>query len=160
MISMNLRTNSLLLLLALAFVSATHPSPEPLVFVASTPCDLYPRTQLAISPQTPCEFITWKLTLHRDPRNQAPTKYHLVYTYGMTQPGTQGFRDGGTTVTREGVWQQDNGPGNRVMYRLDPDKPATTLAFLRLDDRLLHLLDSQGKLMIGHAGWSYAMNRN
>jgi hypothetical protein len=157
---MNQLSYRILVLLAVGSLSATRPSPDPLVFVASTPCDLFPRTQLAISPQTPCEFITWNLTLHRDPRTQAPTKYHLVYTYGMTQPGTQGFKDGGTTATRDGVWRQDDRPGNRVIYRLDPSTPTTTLSFLRLDDRLLHLLDSQGKLMIGHAGWSYAMNRN
>lgn len=150
----------LLLLLTAGLLSATHPSPEPLVFVASTPCDLFPRTQLAISPQTPCEFITWNLTLHHAPGAQASAKYHLVYTYGMTLPGTQGFKDGGTTITRDGTWRQETGPGNRIIYRLDPDTPTHTLSFLRLDDRLLHLLDAEGKLMIGHAGWSYAMNRN
>jgi hypothetical protein len=31
--------------------------------------------------------------------------------------------------------------------------------FVKLDDNLVHLLDPEGKLMIGNAAWSYTLNR-
>lgn len=155
---MNVFKRLLFIFLAVGFVGANGSSPEPLVFVASTPCDGIPRTMLSIPAQAPCEFIIWTLSLRRDPRNQAPTAYRLSYTYGMSKPGTQGFLDGGTTATKEGKWTILKGTGNRETYRLDPDTPETALSFAKLDDNLLHLLDPQGKLMIGHAGWSYTLN--
>ncbi len=156
---MNAFKRLLFVLLAVGFVGANRHSPEPMIFVASTPCDGIPRTMLSIPTQAPCEFITWTLTLQRDPRNQAPTAYRLRYTYGMSKPGTQGFLDGGTPATKEGKWAILKGTGNRETYRLDPDTPETAISFTKLDDNLLHLLDPQGKLLIGHAGWSYTLNR-
>ena len=50
-------------------------------------------------------------------------------------------------------------PGNRVIYRLTPASSGPALDFVRLDEGLLHLLDKEGKLMIGHGGWSYTLNR-
>lgn len=147
------------ILLAIGFVGANRHSPEPLVFIASTPCDHIPRTMLSIPAQAACEFIKWNLTLERDPRNQAPTSYRLSYTYGMSKPSTKEFLDGGTSAVKEGKWTVLKGPGNRETYRLNPDTPETAISFSKLNDNLLHLLDPQGKLMIGHAGWSYTLNR-
>lgn len=146
-------------LLAISFVGANGHSPETLVFIASTPCDGMPRTMLSIPAQAECEFIRWNLTLERDPRNQTPTSYRLTYTYGMTKPSTKDFLDGGTTAVKEGKWSILKGPGNREMYRLNPDTPEKAISFTKLNDSLLHLLDPQEKLMIGNAGWSYTLNR-
>ena len=46
-----------------------------------------------------------------------------------------------------------------VIYRLDPGNPATSISFLRLNDNLLHLLDSDRQLMIGTGAWSYTLNK-
>lgn len=156
---MNAFKRSLFVLLSASFTGANWPSPEPLVFIASTPCDAIPRMMLSIPAQTECEFIKWTLALERDPRNQAPTAYRLRYTYGMSKPGTQGFLDGGTTAEKEGKWMILKGSGSRETYRLNPDAPETAISFVKLTDNLLHLLDPQEQLMIGHAGWSYTLNR-
>lgn len=134
-------------------------SPEPTVFVASTPCDLPVRTMLSIPEQIDCEFITWTLTLHRDPRKLSPAAYSLHYTYGMAKAGTRGFLNGGMTGAKDGSWRIVTADRNQAIYQLNADTPETTLSFRQLDDHLLHLLDPQGKLMIGHGGWSYTLNK-
>jgi hypothetical protein len=155
---------SMLVLLAIWFVQASRTSPEPAVFVASSPCDMIPRTMLSIPANADCEFIKWNLALQRDPRNQAPTVYKIRYTYGITQPNTTGFQNGGISLEKEGKWVILKDAQNREIYRLNPDTPETAVSFVKLDEndsgsRLLHLLDQQGKLMIGHEGWSYTLNR-
>lgn len=154
-----MKSLNLLILLAVCFVQASRTSPRPAIFVASTPCDMIPRTMLSIPANADCEFIKWNLTLQRDPPNQAPTLYKLSYTYGMTQPGTMGFCNGGTSLTKAGNWVIRKDAKNKDTYQLNSDTPETSLSFASLDDNLLHLLDPQGKLMIGHGGWSYTLNR-
>jgi hemin uptake protein HemP len=157
---MKLLKTSCLILLVICHLQATRTSPEPAIFVASTPCDMIPRTMLAIPANADCEFIKWNLALKRDPRNQSLTTYKLQYTYGMTQPNTTGFRAGGTSGEKEGRWLIiSDSLKHKDTYRLASDTPETTLSFVRLDSNLLHLLDPRGKLMIGHEGWSYMLNR-
>ncbi|WP_420150818.1 hypothetical protein [Spirosoma sp.] len=150
---------STFLLLATCFIQASRVSPDPVTFVGSTPCDMIPRNMLSIPINADCEFIKWNLALRRDPRNQAPTTFRLSYTYGLTQPNTTGFRNNGTSQTKEGNWSIRKDASNKETYRLNATTPETSITFARLDDNLIHLLDSQGKLMIGHAGWSYTLNR-
>lgn len=147
-----------LILLAICFIQASRPSPEPAIFVASTPCDMIPRAMLSIPTNTDCELIKWTLALRRDPRNQAPTTYKLSYTYGMSKPNTTGFMNGGTSLEKEGKWVSLT-ESNREIFRLNSDTPEIAINFVKLQDNLLHLVDAQGKLMIGHGGWSYTLNR-
>lgn len=157
---MNTFKLSFFVLLTFSFVGAGRvSSPEPTIFVASTPCDMIPRQLLSIAAPTDCEFITWHLALNRDPRNQVATTYRLRYTYGMSKPGTQGFLNGGTTAEKEGKWTTLKSSGKRETYQLNPDTPETAIYFTKLNDNLLHLLDPQGGLMVGHAGWSYTLNQ-
>lgn len=146
-------------LLATLFIQATRPSPDPAVFVASSPCDGIPRSMLSIPATTNCELIKWTLALRRDPRNQAPYGFTLNYTYGLSKPSTTDFINGGTQGVLEGKWTMVTEASNRVIYRLTPATSGPALNFVRLDEGLLHLLDQQGKLMIGHGGWSYTLNR-
>ena len=147
------------IVLAASFIQGSRMSPEPAVFVASSPCDMIPRAMLGIPANADCEFVKWNLTLQRDPRNQEPTVYKLTITYGMSQPNTTGFMNGGNSLEKSGNWVIVKESTGREVYRLDPDKPGQAVSLAKLDDKLLHLLDSQGKLMIGHAGWSYTLNR-
>ncbi|GAA4395818.1 hypothetical protein GCM10023187_03220 [Nibrella viscosa] len=114
---------------------------------------------LSIPAEISCEFIKWRLALQRDPRNQLPTTYTLKYTYGMTKPSTMDFLNGGTSLEKTGKWVIRKEAGNREVFVLNPDTPEAAISFVRLDDKLLHLLDREGRLMIGHAGWSYTLNR-
>jgi hypothetical protein len=131
-------------------------------FVASTPCSEGTRPLPEIPVNAGCEFIRWSLTLYQTPKTFTPTAYKLQYTYGLAQQGTPGFIGGGTKVEGQGVWTIGKGtPSNpdAIVYRLTDKKTNKTISFLKLSDDLLHLLDSNGNLMIGTAAWSYTLNR-
>lgn len=149
-------------LFALSFclIQASRHSPDPTVFWGSTPCDALPRKLLSIPATTDCELIKWNLALRNHPRTQAPTLFTLSYTYGMSKPSTQDLMYGGTSAVKEGTWARSEVGSGRMVYKLTPAADTgQPIAFLKLQDNLLHLLDQEGKLMIGHAGWSYTMNR-
>jgi hypothetical protein len=125
-------------------------------FVASTPCTQGTRPIPGIPVNTDCELIKWKLTLFQD------ETYKLHCVYGLSKQGTTGFIEGGKQVNIEGKWTISNGTAadpNAVIYRLNDDKTNRTISFLKLNDDLLHLLDSDQRLMTGNAAWSYTMNR-
>jgi hypothetical protein len=145
-----------------ASISETGASSVLGVFVASTPCSKGTRPLPGISAEADCEFIKWNLTFYQDPDTHAPTTYKLRCVYGLPKQGTNGFIGGGTNLELEGRWAIVRGTKadpNAIVYQLDPDKPQSTVCFLRLDDHLLHLLDSEGELMIGSPSWSYTLNR-
>lgn len=120
------------------------------VYVASTPCDGPVRAYLSIPAGAESEFITWRLILRPDTR-----QYDMRYTYGMTVPGTRGFRNGGTTVSHTGAFTIV--PGKRPVISLTVGQKQ--LPFARIGDGLLHLLDTEGHLMIGNGAWSYTFNQ-
>ncbi|ARK11119.1 hypothetical protein [Fibrivirga algicola] len=146
-------------LLAVGFIQASRSAPEPATFVASTPCDLIPRVLLTIPTDTDCEFIKWKLTLQVDAATKTPGRFTLDYTYGMTLANTTGFVNGGGSKQKTGVWRITQDTRNRTIYQLVPDSSGEAIALVNLDNKLLHLLDQQGRLMIGHGGWSYTLNK-
>ena len=129
-------------------------------FVGSTPCDSVSIPLLKIEANVKCELIKWKLRLFQDARSLAPSTYQLNYTYGLAQQGTNGVAQGGTTVTREGRWSIVRGTQTgTTVYRLDAGSSQESLSFLQLDHNVIHLLDRAGNLAVGHAGWSYTLNR-
>lgn len=150
------------LLLVMFFNQGHRPSPEREMFVGATPCDPVARHLLSIPMDMDCEMIKWKIALQRHPRDQNPTRFTLQYTYGMTKPGTQGFANDGFSREINGEWhiEKNTGkvPGADIFVLQSQSK--TPIRLLRLDNRLLHLLDPEGNLMIGNAGFSYAMNRS
>jgi len=131
-----------------------------LVFVASSPCGISSKPLPGIPVTADCEWIKWKLSLTGDATH--PTTYILTYTWGMTKPSTTDFMNGGTTVTMQGKWSVSKGittDPEAIVYILDPDKPATSIQFVKLSDQLLHLLDKSKRLMVGSPAWSYTLNR-
>ncbi|WP_128545230.1 hypothetical protein [Larkinella soli] len=146
-------------LAGLALSGSRTASPEPEVFVGTSPCDDLPRKMLSIPLNTDCEMIRWELTLHPRLTDRGPSRFGLRYRYGMTQPGTPDFRNGGSVAEMAGTWEVRKEADRRTVYRLDPTGNGTPLSFRRLDARLLHLLDPENRLMIGNAGWSYSLNR-
>ncbi|MGA0560143.1 copper resistance protein NlpE N-terminal domain-containing protein [Larkinella sp. VNQ87] len=155
---MNRFKKGLLVLGAIVLVQASRFSPKPATLVATSPCDQIPRTMLSIPAPADCEMIRWELALYRDPRNQHPTRYRLDYTYGMSKPSTTGFMNGGTKGISAGEWTIGKDGKNKTVYRLTPTENRPAIVFVQLDDKLLHLVDQDGKLMIGHGGWSYTLN--
>lgn len=131
------------------------------VFVGSTPCSEHTRPLPGMSLNGKCELVLWNLTLFRDEKKQTPTTFKLTCAYGMSQQGTPGLKDGGTKLIIEGNWT--------ILKELRSDlgeiiqmKDATTkktFCFLKLNDNLLHLLDTDKHLMIGTAASSYTLSR-
>jgi hypothetical protein len=155
---MKILKSGILLALATCFIQASRLSPDPTEYVATSPCDQIPRSMLSIPVTADCEMIKWELAISRDPRNQNPTFYKLNYTYGMSKPSTQDFMNDGTKGVKEGNWTMLKDSRHKTVYRLNPPTSDPAISFVRLDDKLLHLLDQEGKLMIGHGGWSYTLN--
>jgi hypothetical protein len=144
---------------ALLFIVNTARGQAPVVYVASTPCSTGTRPLPGIPPgKTGCELIKWVLKLSGD----GTGTYILDCDYGMPKQGTRGFINGGTRLHREGKWvivKETHTNPSAVIYCLDPDKPAESISFIRLNDNLLHLLDSSGQLMTGTGAWSYTLSR-
>ena len=132
------------------------------VFTASTPCSQGTRPVPGIAVSTDCELIKWNLTLFQDASGKTPGTYKLHCVFGLPKQGTTGFIGGGQKIDMEGKWMIIKGEGanpNAVVYRLADGKTGKTISFLKLNDKLLHLLDSEGHLMTGTAAWSYTLNR-
>jgi hypothetical protein len=137
----------------------THSRKMPAVFVGSTPCDSLIKTLLQIPLGTPCDFIRWELTLNGD-SNANSFRLHIIY--GEAQPNTLGFKGGGQKGSFKGtytVFRNNRDMPKGEIFRLETEKPANTISFLKLDENLVHLLTPSGKLMIGNGGWSYTLNR-
>ena len=154
----------LLSLILIATCAPARPSAQAKlgVFVGSSPCDAVARRPLAIPANADCEMIKWNLTLYQEPGMLAPRTYDLNFTYGMTQPNTNGFQNGGTKRERKGKWSLDQGISTYsglFVYKLHAERPEESMSFVMMDDNLLHLLDADRTLAVGSAGWSYTLSR-
>jgi len=79
----------------------------------------------------------------------------------MTRPNTNGFSNG-STLEMHGKWSIIKGAAmspEAIVYRLDPAPGGKPIHFVKLADDLLHLLDSEKRLMVGNPGWSYTFNK-
>ena len=132
------------------------------IFVASTPCTAGTRPLPGMRLTQKCELIQWKLQIFGIAGDNGTRSYILDCDYGIAKQGTRGLVNGGTHLHREGKWAVQTGmAGNpaAVVFCLDPGKPKESVYLLKLSDELLHLLDSDRKLMTGTAAWSYTLNK-
>lgn len=155
---------ALLSLILIATCAPAKPSAQSKlgVFVGTSPCDAVARGPLGIPATADCEMIKWNLTLYQEPGTLAPTTYELNFTHGMTQPNTTGFKNGGTKAERKGRWSIAQGTrtdSGLLVYKLDAERSEGSMSFVKLDENLLHLLDTDRSLAVGHAGWSYTLSR-
>ena len=148
--------------IASSFIGTKTPnSPTPEMFAGASPCDQFIRPLLSIPAGTECELIKWKLSLFKNPENEDQSRFGLQYTYGMAKNGTQGFVNDGTSVQISGRWKFEKNDGKLpgpALLQLTPEQNKP-ISFVQLNNNLLHLLDPEGKLMIGNAAWSYTLNR-
>jgi hypothetical protein len=80
----------------------------------------------------------------------------------LSKPATTGFIEGGKKIDLEGKWTITKGMSSSpdaTVYQLRDSKTGKTISFFKVNDNLLHLLDSDQRLMIGDAAWSYTLNR-
>ena len=114
-------------------------------YTASTPADAaVVRAFLGIPLTDSVDFIRWKLSLADD-------RYTLQCNYGIGKPNTNGFYNGGKTVSLSGKVRKDN-----IYYQLT--NGGRTISIVELNTNLLHLLDAGNNMLIGNGGWSYTLN--
>lgn len=113
-------------------------------YVGSTPADNVVKSFLGIPLSDSIDFIRWKLIMQDE-------NYILECNYGIGQPNTNGFMQGGKRIEINGSLQKE-----RSYYSLrNADK---TLNVLEINTNLLHLLSTDKSLLIGNGGWSYTLN--
>jgi hypothetical protein len=126
----------------------TSKQADEIVFVGRTPC-----AEIAREYKWPvgneCSKLKWKLTLRRDPKTGEPSTYTLQRTLHRTGP-------------IEGVWSIVKGTKTdpqALIYRLDPDKPESSITFLVGEENVMFFLDKEGRMFGGNADFSYTLNR-
>lgn len=132
------------------------------VFAGTTPCSQAAPPLPQIPANVECEQMIWDLTLYHDQATGSPTTYTLSGAYGLSQPGTPGLRGGGTTITLTGQWNITRGipaDSDAIVYQLNTDSAKPVVEFLRVNDNLLHVLERDRYLIVGHGAWSYTINR-
>ena len=130
------------------------------IFEGSTPCGEMPRAFLRVPVKDSCEFIRWHFTFYQSSITNQPSTFTMKAVFGLTQPNTQGFSKSSQQLA-EGKWmirKGIQGNPNADVYELITTNN-DTLSFLQLNRDMLHPLDPLGRLMIGNAGWSYALSR-
>src|SRR5205085_8534051 len=69
-------------------------------YTASTPAGTVVRTFLGIPLTDSVDFIRWKLTINAD-------HYSLECNYGIGKPNTNGFYNGGKTISVNGILKKE-----------------------------------------------------
>jgi hypothetical protein len=106
--------------------------------------------------------MLWTATLYQDPQSGTPTTYTLNSAYGLPRQGSQELVNGGTAIVLAGRWAVAAGTQadpDAVVYQLNPDDPPNGVAFLRVGDDLLHVLNRDRALLVGNGAWSFTLNR-
>jgi hypothetical protein len=156
----------------LAIPNCSAPGKNPdifAVFAGTTPCNNMVRPIHQIPGEPDCEMVKcncvmveWKLIFYYDPLTKEPTEYKLSSINRFIVKETNMYSQPGTKAESQGKYAIIRGTttnARAVLYRLNPDKPAIMLDLLKLNDSLLHIVDREGKLMIGNEFWSYTLNR-
>jgi hypothetical protein len=117
------------------------------LFEGRSPCQGIAR-ELKIPRHDGCMKVKWLVTLYQNPETAAPTTYKIEGSLHRRNP-------------REGTWSIEQGAStdpNATVYRLNSaTEPA--LLLLKADDNILFLLDQNREPMVGHAEFSYTLNR-
>ena len=142
-------------------INSMKPSPQ-IIFVGTTPCGQMIRPIHKVSQEADCALVKWTLTLYQDPVTLKPTTYKLSAINRFIVKGNNQYSEPGTKSEAEGKWTIVQGTKtnpNSIVYRLESDKPETSISFLKISDKLIHLLNNEGRLMIGNEFFSYTLNR-
>jgi hypothetical protein len=118
------------------------------VFEGRTPCLGISRA-LGLPADPGCIKAKWRLTLFQDPQTTAPTTYLIEGSLHARQ-------------AREGRWTIERGTPSRpeaVVYQLHPAGGEAGLLLLEGDRDVLFFLDADRRPMVGHAEFSYTLNR-
>ena len=126
---------------------------------ACTPGDQVIKSLLGLPADKAIDFIRWEIVLNENSANSG--SFIVNINYGLSQPNTLGFVAGGEKQNMTGSYMVSKSRDARLngdVYRLK-QADGNTLAFIKLNDNLFHLLDPADHLISGDAGWSYTLNR-
>lgn len=118
------------------------------VFEGRSPCHGISR-ELNLPQHTGCTKAKWRVTLYQNPETSAPTTYKVEGSL---------FRAG----AREGTWSIARGAVidlNATIYQLNATDTQPALLFLKGDENVLFFLNQKRGLLVGHAEFSYTLNR-
>jgi hypothetical protein len=118
------------------------------VFEGRSPCHGIAR-ELKLPQHAGCHKVKWRVTLYQDPKTSAPTTYKVEGTLHRQS-------------AREGTWSIVRGAKtdpNAVVCQLNPTPTEAPLLLLKADDNILFFLNQDREPMVGHAEFSYTLNR-
>jgi hypothetical protein len=119
-----------------------------MTLLGSTPADAPIKSMLGIAANKNIDFMKWNLSLIDE--GNGTKKFLLAVNYGVSQPNTLGFINGGEKLNITGNYTQQTGN----IYRL-----SNGVAFRQINDNIFQLLLADGSMMKGGGGWSYTLNR-
>ena len=132
-------------------------------FVGSTPCDAGTREFLGgLAADAPCHCIVWELTLSTNESTGLPTTYSLSARYQVPKRSNPNQSEDGPKVTSRGTCEIGTGVQcgpDAVVYRLKAEDSKRSVSFVKMEENLLHVLNSDRSLAVGTGGWSYTLNR-
>lgn len=114
------------------------------VFEGRTPC-IGIAQELKIPKDAGCTKVKWRVTLYQNPETQAPTTYTIEGSLHRQAP-------------RKGTWGIIPGKGETI-FRLEATKTEPALFLRKGDENVLFFVDQKGKPLVGHADFSYTLNR-
>ncbi|HJP62939.1 MAG TPA: hypothetical protein VJ844_05825 [Mucilaginibacter sp.] len=140
--------------------TSSNKLPASAVYTGSTPCDGYVRQLIGIPNNLTCDKIKWELTLFQGAGKAK--RYKLKCSYGMQANGSPGLTGGGASIETEGTWIITGGAKfkpDAIVYELKPGGNMPAIILVQMDENILHFLYRDGNLLIGNAGWGYALNK-
>jgi len=118
------------------------------VFEGRSPCHGIAR-ELKLPQHAGCTKVKWRVTLYQNPETSAPTAYKVEGTLHRQSP-------------REGTWSIVQGAKtdpNATVYQLNPTTTEAALWLLKADENILFFLNQHREPLVGHAEFSYTLNR-
>ena len=123
-------------------------SPDRL-FVGSTPCFDEMKDQLNIPAADGCEFMKWRLIL------TAGNKWSADVNYGISQPNTNGFKQGGVVKKLSSQYFFDQ---ETKVYKLASNELKNPVFLKSMTASVVHFCDEKNQLLVGNDGYGYALN--
>lgn len=131
-------------LLILAIFTWSFLPGDEMNFTASTPAGKTVRNFLGINQGDSIDFIRWKLKIVDN------KVFEIFCSYGISKANTNGFVNEQHVALKGTVIFNDG--------KLTLSQQHRKLDMLLLNRNIIHLLYSDGTMMVGNAGWSYTLN--
>lgn len=147
-------------LLLRMFIADTGASPDLYgFFAASTPCASELKTFLKIPAAENCDQIKWKIYLNNRKDAHTPAKFRIERDFIYYVDNRTDKNMGSAVIEGQWIEQQGQASGKPARIFQLTSVDGSVIRFRKLDDNLLHLLNSQNNLMVGDGGHGYTFSR-